>query len=178
MRHIFSPLDFKKNNIIFHEQAQAGITNRGEDMAIVKYNPLRDLKSMQEQMNRLLDMAWNRETGEELQEGIWQPAVDIFEDEDRVVIKAELPGIDQKDIEVKIEESTLILKGERKHDESMKRENYHRLERYYGSFQRSFSLPHTIDQERIKATCENGVLTINLPKREESKPKQITIEIQ
>jgi HSP20 family protein len=147
-------------------------------MAIVKYNPFRELRAMQEQMNRLLDLAWNKETGEELKEGIWQPPVDIYEDENSVVIKAELPGIDQNDIEVKIEDSTLTLRGERKHDQTVHKENFHRIERYYGSFQRSFSLPHTVDQEKVKATCEKGILTITLPKKEETKPKQITVEVK
>jgi HSP20 family protein len=147
-------------------------------MAIVKYNPIRDLRTMQEQMNRLLDMAWNREIGEELREGVWQPAVDIYEDENSVIIKAEVPDIDQKDIEVRIEENTLTLRGERKHNKEVKKENYHRVERYYGQFQRSFSLPHSIDQERVKASCDKGVLTITLPKREETKPKQINVEVK
>jgi HSP20 family protein len=147
-------------------------------MAIVKYNPIRDLRSMQDQMNRLLDLAWNRETGEDLREGVWQPAVDIYEDEESVVIKAELPDVDQKDIEVKIEENTLILKGERRHDQTVKKENYHRVERYYGAFQRSFHLPHSIDQEKVKATCDRGVLTITLPKRLEKKPKQINVQVK
>ena len=147
-------------------------------MAIVKYNPFRDLRAMQEQMNRLLDMAWNREIGEELKEGIWQPPVDIYEDENSVVIKAELPGVDQKEIDIRIEDNTLTLRGERKHCQDVKKENYHRVERFYGAFQRSFSLPHTIDQEHVKATCEQGVLTITLPKREEKKPKQISVEVK
>jgi HSP20 family protein len=147
-------------------------------MAIVKYNPVRDLRTMQEQMNRLLDMAWNREIGEELGEGVWQPAVDIYEDENSVIIKAEVPDIDQKDIEVRIEDNTLTLRGERKHNKEVKKENYHRVERYYGQFQRSFSLPHSIDQEKVKATCDKGVLTITLPKREETKPKQINVEVK
>lgn len=147
-------------------------------MAIVKYNPFRDLRAMQEQMNRLLDMAWNREIGEELKEGIWQPPVDIYEDENSVVIKAELPGVDQKEIDIRIEDNTLTLRGERKHSQDVKKENYHRVERFYGTFQRSFSLPHTIDQEHVKATCEQGVLTITLPKREEKKPKQINVEVK
>lgn len=146
-------------------------------MALVKYNPFRELRAMQDQMNKLLDLAWNRE-GEELQEGIWQPSVDIYEDENSVVIKAELPGIEQKDIEVKIEDNTLILRGERKHEQEVKKENYHRVERYYGSFQRSFSLPQTINQDNIKAACDKGVLTITLPKREEIKPKQINVEVK
>lgn len=147
-------------------------------MAIVKYNPFRDLRAMQEQMNRLLDMAWNREGGEELREGIWQPPVDIYEDENSVVIKAEVPGVDQKEIDIRIEDNTLTIRGERKHSQEVKKENYHRVERYYGSFQRSFSLPHTINQEKVKATCEQGVLTITLPKREEKKPKQISVEVK
>jgi HSP20 family protein len=147
-------------------------------MAIVRYNPFRDLRTIQEQMNRLLDLAWNRETGEELKDGIWQPPVDIYEDATSVTIKAELPDVEQKDVEVKIEDNTLILRGERKLDQSVKKENYHRLERYYGSFQRSFALPQTIDQEKVKASCDKGVLTIILPKREETRPKQIKVEIK
>jgi HSP20 family protein len=146
-------------------------------MAIVRYNPFRDLRTMQEQMNRLLDLAWTREGSEELKEGVWQPPVDIYEDEVSVVIKAEVPDIEQKEIEVRIEDNTLTLKGERKLDQSIRKENYHRVERYYGPFQRSFSLPPTVDQEKIKATCDRGVLTIILPKREEKKPKQITVEV-
>lgn len=145
-------------------------------MAIVKQNPFRDLRTMQEQMNRLLDLAWSRESGEDLREGIWQPAVDIFEDGDSVVIKAELPDIDQKDIEVKIENNFLILKGERKLDQSIRKENFHRIERYYGSFTRSFVLPYMIDQERINAVSERGVLTITLLKKEDTKPREIAVE--
>ena len=147
-------------------------------MAIVRYNPFRDLHTIQEQMNRLLDLAWNRETGEELKDGIWQPAVDIYEDATSVTIKAELPDVEQKDVEVKIEDNTLILRGERKLDQSVKKENYHRIERYYGSFQRTFALPLTIDQEKVKASCDKGVLTIILPKKEETRPKQIHVEIK
>ena len=147
-------------------------------MAIVKYNPLRDFRTMQEQMNRLLDLAWSRESGEDLREGIWQPAVDIYEDGGSVVIKAELPDVDQKDIEVRIENNTLTLRGERKLDQTIKKENFHRIERYYGSFQRSFVLPQAIDQERINAVCDRGILTITLPKREETKPRQIAVEVR
>ena len=147
-------------------------------MAIVKYNPFRELRAMQDQMNRLLDLAWNREPGEELRESVWQPPVDIYEDAELVVIKAELPGIDQKDIEVRIENNTLTLRGERKHDQEIQKENFHRVERFYGSFQRSFSLPQGVDQEKVKATCDKGVLTITLPKKEETKPKQISVEVK
>jgi HSP20 family protein len=95
-----------------------------------------------------------------------------------VIIKAELPDVDQKDIEVKIEDNTLVLRGERKQDQTIKKENYHRIERFYGSFQRSFALPLTIDREKVKASCEKGILTIILPKREETKPKQINVEVK
>lgn len=148
-------------------------------MAIVKYNPFRELRTMQDQMNRMLDMAWNREFGEELKEGVWQPPVDIYEDETSVVIKAEVPDVDQKDIEVKIENNTLTLRGERKHASEIRKENYYRVERYFGQFQRSFSLPQSIDQDKVEASCDKGILTITLPKRDESpKPKQISVKVK
>lgn len=147
-------------------------------MAIVKYNPFRELRSMQDQMNRMLDMAWNREFGEELKEGVWQPPVDIYEDETSVIIKAEIPDVDQSDIEVKIENNTLTIRGERKHSSDVKKENYYRVERYFGQFQRSFSLPQSIDQEQVKAACNKGILTLTLPKKAEIKPKQISVEIK
>ena len=148
-------------------------------MALVKYNPLRELRSMQEQMNRLLNVSWNHDiSGENLKEGIWQPSVDIYETADSIVIKAELPDVDLKDIDVLIEENTLTLKGERRHDGEVNKENYHRIERYFGSFQRSFSLPATIDQEKVAAICEKGVLTITLPKKEDTRPKQINITVK
>lgn len=147
-------------------------------MAIVKYNPFRELRTMQDQMNRMLDMAWNREFGEELKEGVWQPPVDIYEDDQSVVIKAEIPDVDQKDIDIRIENNTLTLRGERKHASEVKKENYYRVERYFGHFQRSFSLPSSIDQEKVQAACDKGILTITLPKRAEKKPKQISVEVK
>jgi HSP20 family protein len=147
-------------------------------MGIVRYNPFSELRAMQEQMNRLLDLAWNREQGEDIREGVWQPPVDIYEDSDTVVIKAELPGMEQKDIVVKVENNTLILRGERKHDQEIRKENFHRIERYYGTFQRSFSLPQTVNLDKITASCDKGILTITLPKKEETKPKQITVEVK
>jgi len=147
-------------------------------MAIVRYNPFRDLRTIQEQMNRLIDLAWNRESGEDIREGAWQPPVDIYEDENSVIIKAELPDVELKDIQVKIEDNTLMLRGERKQDQTVRKENYHRIERFYGCFQRSFALPLTIDRENVRATCERGVLTIILPKKEENRPKQINVEVK
>jgi HSP20 family protein len=147
-------------------------------MAIVKYNPFRELRTMQDQMNRMLDMAWNREFGEELREGMWQPPVDIYEDEHSVIIKAEVPDVDQKDIEVKIENNTLTLRGERKHSSDIRKENYYRVERYFGQFQRSFSLPQTIDQNNVQASCDKGILTITLPKKKEAESKQIDVQVK
>ncbi len=148
-------------------------------MALVKYNPLRELRTMQDQMNRLLNLSWNHDLpSEDIKEGLWQPAVDIYETADSIVIKAELPDVDQKDIEVRIEDGTLILKGERKHGDEVKKENYHRIERYFGSFQRSFSLPTTVDQEKVEANCDKGILTILLPKKETTQPKLINIQIK
>lgn len=147
-------------------------------MAIVHYSPFKELRTMQDQMNRLLDLAWRRGGAEDLREGVWQPCVDIYEDSETVVIKAEVPDIDQNDIEVKIEENMLTLRGERRHSNEFRQENYHRIERFFGTFQRSFALPPSIDQDRIKAECDRGVLTISLPKKEEVKPKQITVEVK
>jgi len=147
-------------------------------MAIVKYNPFRELRTMQEQMNRMMDMAWNREFGEELREGVWQPPVDIYEDEHSVIIKAEVPDIDQKDIDIRIENNTLTIRGERKHSSDVKKENYYRVERYFGQFQRSFSLPSTIAQDKVQAACDKGILTITLPKLTEAKPKQISVAVK
>ncbi len=149
-------------------------------MAIVKYNPLRELRSMQEQMDRLLNLSWGAPDfpGEDIKEGVWQPAVDIYETPESIVIKAELPDVEQKDIDVRIEDNTLTIKGERKHESEVKKENYHRIERYFGSFQRSFKLPATVDQEQVSANCEKGVLTVTLPKKEEVKPKQISVAVK
>jgi HSP20 family protein len=146
-------------------------------MAVVRHDPFDELKSIQEQMNRLFDIAGDRVSDEALKEGAWQPAVDIYEDETCFILKIDLPGIDQQDIGVKIEGNTLTLHGERKLEKDFIRERYHRLERYYGPFQRSFSLPHTIDQTKVKASCEKGVLTITLPKKTESITKPLVINV-
>ncbi|MBJ6726987.1 Hsp20/alpha crystallin family protein [Geomesophilobacter sediminis] len=133
-------------------------------MAIVKYNPLSELRSMQEKMNRLLDLAWTKEVGDELREGVWQPPADIFEDDEAVTIQVELPDLEEKDVEIRVEEQVLTIKGERKHGEEIKKENFHRIERYYGPFQRSFVLLPELESEKLKISCDNGVLTIVIPK--------------
>lgn len=148
-------------------------------MAIVKHNPLRELRSMQDHMSRLLDLACSRESAEEPGEGVWQPFVDIMESDEVVVIMVELPGVDQKDIDVKIEDTTLTIRGERKQAPDVRKELLcHRIERCYGPFQRSFYLPHTIEPEKASAACNNGVLTITLPKKADSMTRPITVKVE
>ena len=145
-------------------------------MAIVKYNPLSELRSMQDKMNRLLDLAWTREVGEEIREGVWNPPADIYEDEQGVTIKVELPDMEQKEIDIRFEDNVLTIKGERKQSAPVKKENFHRIERYFGPFHRSFSLPPELDEARISASCDYGVLTIRLPRRKGGAP--LTLEVK
>jgi HSP20 family protein len=145
-------------------------------MAIIKWDPFRDLITLREKMNRLFEDAFtSRGEEKDLVSSGWTPAVDIFETENELILTAEVPGIDEKDIEIKIEDNTLSLKGERKFEKETKEENYHRIERAYGSFYRSFTLPNYIDQDRIHAEHENGVLRITMPKKSELKPRKVKI---
>ncbi len=146
-------------------------------MAIQRWDPLKELATLRSQMDRIFESLLGEE-GEEIKRGSWVPPVDIYETEDEIVIKAEVPGVKQEDIEIKIEDDTLIIRGEKKFERDEEKEKYHRAERIYGAFQRSFILPKTVDKERIKASLKNGVLTIILPKKEEVKPKEITIEVE
>jgi HSP20 family protein len=104
--------------------------------------------------------------------------VDIYEENDKFVIKAEVPGVKKEDIDISIENNILTIKGERKFEKETKKENYHRAERYYGAFQRAFTLPGIVNQEKIKANLDNGVLTVEIPKKEEVKPKKIAIDVK
>lgn len=147
-------------------------------MTLVKWDPFKEMLRMEERMNRLFGDNFLRPTlGEREVTGEWLPAVDIYEDAEGVVIKAELPEMDMKDIDVKIEDNTLRIRGERKLEREDKKDNYHRIERYYGSFSRSFALPSAVDQEKVKAAYDRGVLRITLPKKEEIKPRKIKIEV-
>jgi HSP20 family protein len=144
-------------------------------MAIVRWNPLGTLAGMEiERLNRMFaelhDEAFNR---------AWVSAVDIYEtDSHEVVIKAELPDMKKEDIAVTFENNVLTISGERKQEESVKCENYQRVERRFGSFSRSFTLPPTVDAGRIAASYKDGVLTIRLPRREEAKPRQIAVSVE
>lgn len=145
-------------------------------MAIIRWDPFRDLVTLREKMNRLFeDAVTSRGEQKDLVAISWAPAVDIYEDENQLVLTAEVPGIDEKDIEIKLEDNTLSIHGERKMEKETKEENYHRIERAYGSFYRSFTLPNYIDQEKIQAEHENGVLKITMPKRPELKPRKVKI---
>jgi len=149
-------------------------------MAIVRFEPFRDLTSLQERMNRLFSESYrSQQTGDDdwALGGTWAPAVDIYEQDNNIVLKAELPGVDPKDVDIQLENNTLTLRGERKLDKEVKKENYHRVERAYGTFTRSFTLPAVVDQNNIKAEFKDGVLRVTLPKREEAKPKQIQINV-
>jgi HSP20 family protein len=147
-------------------------------MAIVRFEPFRELVSLQDRLNRLFNESY-RPQGEDdwALGGTWAPAVDIYEHENNIVIKAELPGVDPKDVDIRLDNNVLTVQGERKLDNEVKKENYHRVERSYGAFTRSFTLPTTVDPSGIKAEYKDGVLRVTLPKREEAKPKQIQISV-
>jgi len=149
-------------------------------MAIVRWlDPFRDLTSIQERMNQIFEDALARSRGrdEGLRTGMWTPAVDIYEKNDAVVVKAEIPGVEKDQISVEVKDGILTLRGERKFERDVKEESYHRIERSYGTFLRSFSLPVSVNQEKVKATFRDGVLEVELPKKELAKPKQIKVDI-
>jgi HSP20 family protein len=133
--------------------------------------------TLQDEVNRLFEDNFTRERSGHADLATWAPAVDIYETENELVVKAELPDLQEKDIDVRISNNTLTIRGERKFDKDIKEENFLRIERAYGSFMRSFSLPNTVSSENIRAEYRNGVLTLHMAKREESKPKQIKISL-
>jgi len=145
-------------------------------MALVKWEPFRDLMAMQDRMARLFDETLSRIWKEEVPRGVWSPPVDILERENEVVLKVDLPEMNQNEIDIKVEEDTLIIRGERKFIKETPGGNYLQIERPYGTFQRTFPVPRMIDQEKIKAAYKDGVLRIVLPKKEEVYPKKISLE--
>jgi HSP20 family protein len=144
---------------------------------ITRWDPFRGLTSLQEQVNRLFEGTFPQGRLAEGDLATWAPAVDIFEGKDELVAQVDLPGVQEKDIDIRVENNTLTIRGERKFEKSVSEENYLRVERAYGSFTRTFSLPNTINAEAIHAEYRNGVLTVRMPKREESKPKQVKISV-
>lgn len=148
-------------------------------MAITQRDPLKDMLALQERMNRLFEDSLLRSRGDEdLSLGTWAPSVDIYEDEEKIVLRADVPGVKPEQLSIKIEANTLTISGERRLEKEVQKENYHRVERQYGSFSRSFSLPGTVDADKIRADHRDGVLEIALPKREESRPKQIKVQVK
>jgi HSP20 family protein len=144
--------------------------------SIMRRDPFHNLSSLQEQVNRMLDATFSGRSDNSTMT-TWAPAVDIYETENELVLKADLPDINERDLDVRVENNMLTIRGERKFEQKVKEDNYLRIERTYGSFSRSFSLPNTVNNEAIKAEYKNGVLTVELPKRAESKPKQVKINV-
>jgi HSP20 family protein len=146
---------------------------------ITRVDPFREFVTIQDRMNRLFRDSYGNNEGREesLNNTSFAPPVDVYEDEHNVILKIEVPGIEEKDIDVRIENNTLTVHGERKFEREEKEENYRRVERQYGSFTRTFTLPQTVDQENVKADYDKGVLKINLSKKAEAKPKQIKVNV-
>ena len=148
-------------------------------MADTKWEPFRDLLTIQDRMNRLFQEGLGRRMGpEDRPAGQWSPPVDILENDDRIVLRADLPGVEQDDIELRVEDGILVLRGQRKPPADVRPEDMHRSERPHGSFVRSFSLPQNIDLSAIRASQKSGVLEVIMPKKQESKAKAIRIEVK
>jgi HSP20 family protein len=143
---------------------------------ISRFEPFRSITTVQDQLNRILDKAFER-VGEESSLSTWAPAVDIFETGHELVVKADLPEIDPKDLDILVENNILTIRGERKFEQKLNEDNYLRVERAYGSFARSFTLANTVNSEAINAEYHQGVLTLTIPKKEEAKPKQIKVTV-
>jgi HSP20 family protein len=144
-------------------------------MAITRWDPFREVQALQNRVNSLFrDMNGDNDP---LTAASFAPPVDIYEDEKKVVIKLEVPGIEEKDLDVRVENHTLTVKGERKFEKEEKEENFHRIERRYGSFFRAFTLPSTVDTESVKADYQAGVLKLELTKKPEAQPKQIKVNV-
>ncbi len=146
-------------------------------MELVKWNPVRDMFSLRNRINSMFDDFFLPSSSVESEWGLgsWNPRADVYDDKDSIVIKAELPGVDKKNIHVDVKDRVLTLSGERSEEKKVKEDNYYRRERTFGRFERSFTLPGEIDPDKIKADFKDGVLKIEIPKPEEQKPKQITI---
>ncbi len=154
-------------------------------MALVRWNPSRELASfpsdifnIQQEINRMFDNFFRGWKEEDTSLSTWAPAVDIAEQNDAYVVKVELPGVNKDDVKVTLENNVLTIRGEKKLEKEIKKEDYHRIERSYGSFNRSFTLPSTVKSDKIDASYKDGVLTITLPKAEEAKPKQIDVKVK
>jgi HSP20 family protein len=144
---------------------------------LTRWEPFREFVTLQDRMNRLFRESFPEGRDEALTTSTFAPPVDVYEDEQNITLKIEVPGIDEKDIDVRLENNTLTVHGERKFEKEEKEENYRRVERQYGSFTRTFSLPNTVDSENVVANYDKGVLKIQLAKKSEAKPKQIKVNV-
>lgn len=142
---------------------------------LTKWSYLPTISSLQNEMNRMVDRVFGE--GDLAETGIWLPPLDLSETNDKIMVKVEIPGIDPKEIDISIQENTLFMKGEKKEEKEEKGKNYYRVERQYGSFSRSIVLPAIVDTDKVTAECKNGVLEITLQKKEEVKPKQISVKV-
>ncbi len=151
-------------------------------MSIMRWRPGRELATIRDEMNRLFDDFFSGfpfpERRRGLMEGEWAPTVDVAETDENIIVTAELPGVKQNDVEISVVNDVLTLKGEKREEKEIKKENYHRIERSYGSFQRSITLPTGVHADKAKATYKDGVLTVTIPKVEEAKPKSIKINVE
>jgi HSP20 family protein len=149
-------------------------------MTLVRWDPFREFSQIQDRLNRVFSDAYGRPGSDEgfMTSGAWVPPVDIYQNGDKeLVLKAELPDMVREDIDVTVENDTLTIKGEKKFAGEPKEEQFHRIERRYGAFSRSFSLPPTVDATKVSAEYKNGVLTVKLPVREEAKPRSIKVDV-
>lgn len=144
-------------------------------MTLVRWEPFRDLSLLQGRFNRLFNDSLFHDAGEDGVQA-WSPAVDIFEQGDDLILRAEVTGVKADDLDVKVDGNVLTLRGQRKREESIAEENYHRVERHYGAFTRSFTLPSSVDGSAIKARYQDGILEVVLPKAEEAKPRRIEVK--
>ena len=146
-------------------------------MTLLRWSPMREMVTMQDRLNRFFDDSYTRAgfNNDEIEMTSWHPMVDIYDRDEKIVINAELPGLEKKDISIDVKDRVLTLKGERAYDNETKDEKYYRRERAFGKFQRSFTLPDGLDPEKIKAEYKDGLLSVEIPKSEKEKPKQITI---
>jgi HSP20 family protein len=146
---------------------------------LTRWEPVRELANLQDRMYRMFNDSFSPVTSQEsLAPGSFVPPVDVYEDEQGIALKMEVPGVEEKDIDIRLENNLLTVHGERKLESETKEENYHRIERRYGTFTRSFTLPNTVNQEEVKASYAKGVLSIHLGKRAEARPKQIKVDVK
>ncbi|MEA3436360.1 MAG: Hsp20/alpha crystallin family protein [Thermodesulfobacteriota bacterium] len=149
-------------------------------MTIVKWDPFRNVAALQDRINRIFDESFSRtaDLDDDISMSAWKPLVDIYETDEAIILKAELPGIKKEDVSVEVKDNVLTLKGVRTEEKEIKENNYYRKERAFGAFTRSFNLQHRIQPDKIKARFKDGVLKIEIPKPEEEKPKQITVKVE